>query len=315
MPEPQLEASERPTPSYGARYYETYTVPYERNDHWLAFFGNIADRIVQDFHPRTALDAGCATGILVEQLARRGVESTGFDISEYAIGKAEEFVPGRCRVGSLTEPIDGHYDLVTCIEVVEHLWPDDARRAIANLCAATDRVLFSSSPDDFREPSHVNLQPQEQWTVEFAAHGFYRNLDYDSSYLARWAALYERRDVGPGDVIREYDRAHCRLRDEIAELRAAIIDLDAKIQARGDVEAVLAEQAAIREEMLMMRDTIVGLQASLGESEGRASVLGAELAGKGAAVEQLQALLDSRTWRATLKLTAPYRRLRRTLGR
>ncbi len=315
MAEPQLEASERPTPSYGARYYETYTVPYERNDHWLTFFGNIADRIVQDFHPRTTLDAGCATGILVEQLARRGVESSGFDISEYAIGKAEEFVPGRCRVGSLTEPIDGRYDLVTCIEVVEHLWPDDARRAISNLCAATDRVLFSSSPDDFREPSHVNLQPQEQWTVEFAAHGFYRNLDYDSSYLARWAALYERRDIGLGDIIREYDRAHCRLRDEIAELRAAIIDLDAKLQGADDIDARFEEHAALREEMLMMRDTIVHLEAAYGEAQGQRAWYAAQLAGKEAAVEQLQAVLDSRTWRATKKLLAPYRTARRVIGR
>ena len=34
--------------------------------------------------------------------------------------------------------------------------PGDAQLAIDHMCAATDRVLFSSSPGDFNEPTHIN---------------------------------------------------------------------------------------------------------------------------------------------------------------
>jgi len=81
----------------GSRFDATYFatgcgLPYERNAHWLGFFGGIADRIVREINPRTALDAGCAMGFLVEALRERGVEAYGVDISEYAISQVHPSV-------------------------------------------------------------------------------------------------------------------------------------------------------------------------------------------------------------------------------
>ena len=75
-------------------------------------------------------------------------------------------------------------------------------RPSANLCAVADRVLFSSSPLDYAEATHVNVRPPEAWAADFAAHGFFRNLDYDATYLTPWAVLYERRSDDPGDIVR-----------------------------------------------------------------------------------------------------------------
>src|SRR6476661_8245522 len=78
-------------PDYGRYYYRhDCGVPYERNDHWLDFFGKIADAIIRDLRPSSVLDAGCAMGFLVEALRARGVEAWGIDISEYAISKVDE---------------------------------------------------------------------------------------------------------------------------------------------------------------------------------------------------------------------------------
>ncbi len=53
--------------TYGADYFAHYSGgPYRRDEHWLGFFGGIADRIVTDIDPSTVLDAGCAMGFLVE---------------------------------------------------------------------------------------------------------------------------------------------------------------------------------------------------------------------------------------------------------
>ena len=62
----------------------------------------------------------------------RGVDAQGIDVSTYAIEQAEEHVSDRVRVASLAEPIDGRYDLITCIETLEHIPEDEAGTAIDN---------------------------------------------------------------------------------------------------------------------------------------------------------------------------------------
>ena len=74
----------------------------------------------------------------------------GVDVSEYAVASAVEGAQGRLRVQSLTEDLGGQWDLVTCIEVLEHMTPPDTQLAIDRICATTDRVLLSSTPHDLR---------------------------------------------------------------------------------------------------------------------------------------------------------------------
>src|SRR5947209_240643 len=84
---------------FDAYYYEHCCgVPYRRDEHWLRFFGRIADRIVSDIQPRRVLDAGCAMGLLVEALHDRGVDAEGVDVSEYAISLVPDAVRHACRV-------------------------------------------------------------------------------------------------------------------------------------------------------------------------------------------------------------------------
>jgi 2-polyprenyl-3-methyl-5-hydroxy-6-metoxy-1,4-benzoquinol methylase len=77
---------------FNAWYYQTGCgSPYQRDDHWLGIFGELADRIIAEIGPRSVMDAGCALGMLVEQLRARGVEAEGIDISGYAIAQTHEF--------------------------------------------------------------------------------------------------------------------------------------------------------------------------------------------------------------------------------
>src|SRR5215204_1248015 len=147
------------------RYYFEHDCgePYERSERWLAYFGRIAERIVNDLQPESVLDAGCAFGMLVEKLRQLGVDAYGVDVSEYAIEHADHSIREYVWCDSLTNPLDRKYDLVVSIEVFEHMPPVDAEQAVENICSATERLLFSSSPFDFAEPTHVNVQPPEDW--------------------------------------------------------------------------------------------------------------------------------------------------------
>lgn len=196
--------------------------PYRRDQPaWVAFFGRLAERLVAEFAPGTVLDAGCAMGLLVEALRDRGVEAWGLDFSSFAIDQVRADIRPFCWVGSVTQDLQRDYDLITCIEVLEHLPPDEAEIAVANLTSHTHRVLFSSTPDDYREPTHLNVRPPDYWAGVFALHGFYRDLDFDAPWVAPHAVLFRRQRGMPTAAIRAYERRCSQLATENRELRAA----------------------------------------------------------------------------------------------
>jgi O-antigen biosynthesis protein len=212
---------------YGADYYEHYSqgeITYEHSPHWLAFFGHIADRLIEDFHPRTSLDAGCAIGLLVEAMHDRGVDAEGIDFSDFAISESRDDIRQFLTVGSITTPLGKRYDLITCLEVLEHLTPEDADLAIVNLCASTDELVVSSTPMHYRDPTHTNIHPQEYWSERFARQGFIRDVDYDAIYIAPWAARYHRSSAPLHRVVADYDRAYSRMRFELQERNAVVLD-------------------------------------------------------------------------------------------
>lgn len=192
---------------YGAEYYgEGYekgtSHKYGRHDPWLTFFKGIARRINRNFRPKTVADVGCAYGLLVEALVDKGVDAYGFDVSSYAIGNSRPDIQNRLTVHSLFDPIplrDGKkYDLAVCIEVLEHIPPESAELAIKNLCACSDRILFSSSPDDFDEPTHFNVLPTDAWLKMFAKHGFLpAKRGYMATYVAQQARVVENAAAKP----------------------------------------------------------------------------------------------------------------------
>jgi SAM-dependent methyltransferase len=322
LPSPASAEDAEPAPSsagagqlYGHWYYESYAMPYEE-ENWRQFFSGVADAIVAQLAPKSVLDAGCAKGFLVAALRERGVDASGFDLSEVAVAETPEAVRDHVRVGSLTEPIEGRYDLITCIEVIEHLDPADAATAVANLAAATDRVLLSSTPGDRDEPTHVNIQPPERWSQLFAAHGMFRDFRHDPAYLSPWATLYRRSEPSLVDVVLEYDRAWYALRADTLDQRRALLDMQAKLErlteaAEGvDLRQLTDELADLRQEVLRLRDAAIGRDAELATARGRAAELEAQVARYGPMEGRLIRVLGSRSWRLARAAATPLRKLR-----
>jgi len=266
-----------PAPAFDSHYFQHGCgVPYERNEHWLAFFGQVADGIVRDLHPTSVLDAGCALGLLVEQLSLRGVDASGVDISEHAISSAPDSVRDRVRVGSLTEPLERRFDLIVCVEVLEHVPAAEVDAAIANLCAASDRILLSTTPEDFGEATHVNVRPPEAWAAALAREGFLRDLERDFSYITPWAALYTKVDEPPSEIVRRYDRAWWRLRRETTAVRTSLLAAEQRLAAleTGEGEGEAADRlAASEEEVLRLRDLLISRDAELGAARGQVAAL------------------------------------------
>ncbi|GAA1444832.1 hypothetical protein GCM10009641_64680 [Mycobacterium cookii] len=265
---------------YGSCYYnDAHLGGYDNytwdNEQWRGFFQLIADRIVAVAGQGRVLDVGCAKGLLVQALREKGVDARGFDISQHAVEAAHEDVREHLWVASATEPIEGHYDLVSMIEMIEHMGPQDAQAAIDRVAAVTDRVLFSSSPADHDEPTHVNTKPTAVWAAWFAERGFHRRTDVDLSFLSPWAVLFERADRSVRDVVQAYETHLASLNAEVLEKRSALLAAHrniSELREGTDAQTVMAEQVKeferevleARQAQLVQRDHVVGIEAEIG---------------------------------------------------
>ena len=231
--------TDHPMP-YGSYYYDHYSgEQYRRGvEKWETFFGSFADHLVREIGPRTVLDAGCAKGFLVEALRDRGVEAFGLDFSEYAIANVRDDIRPYCWAGSLTDELPRTYDLIVCVEVLEHLEGDDAEVAIANLCAHTEDVVFSSTPNDYGEATHVNLHPASWWAERFAQHRFFRDTGYDASFVASWALRLRKRSDPLERVIGSYEGVLANAAVEARERSALVLEQARALEAQ---ERELAE--------------------------------------------------------------------------
>jgi SAM-dependent methyltransferase len=232
----------QPDPIYGQYYFQHGCgEPYERSPVWLSLFSGFADQIVGRIGPRRVLDVGCAIGLLVEALRTRGVEAFGVDISTYAIAQVPNSLKAFCWVGSATDPLPARYDLIVCIEVLEHLSPAQGDLAIQNFCQSSDDILFSSSPLDYREATHMNVQPPEYWAERFAQHGFRRDVDFEASFLTPWATRFRRSSEPLPRVVRDYERCLWPLAHQNSELRQMALEARADRAELERLRALLSE--------------------------------------------------------------------------
>src|SRR5262245_31577070 len=281
------------TELYDKDYYEKhYDPPYKRSEtRWLDFFNHIADELVRSLKPRTVLDVGCAIGFLAEAFWRRDVLAYGIDVSEYAISQVPEDLKGFCAVRSVIEPLPEHFpltfDLLTCIEVLEHMPSDEGKKAIKNIANKTRSILFSSTPHDLTEPTHVNVRPVIYWLEAFAEVGFYPDLRFDASFVAPQAFLLRKgrakanEDILPffADSINKKFLSNAQ-QQEIARLTQANQELQRKLETQ------LSKRDQEIQNFRSMRQQ---LEETLGKKQAEIDQIGAERA------QVLQALATRET--------------------
>ena len=101
---------------------------------------------------KRALDVGCGAGLLAEPLARLGAEVTGVDAAAENIAVAREHAAGSglaidYRAGELARLGLGQFDLVTAMEVLEHVADKSAFIAELARHLAPGGLLVLSTPN------------------------------------------------------------------------------------------------------------------------------------------------------------------------
>jgi len=102
---------------------------------------------------KKVLDVGCGGGLLSEGMAAMGAMVTGIDLGDKALGVArlhllesgQKVDYRKIAVEAMAEEMPGRFDVVTCLEMLEHV-PDPASviRACAKLVRPDGQVFFST---------------------------------------------------------------------------------------------------------------------------------------------------------------------------
>ncbi|SKA72079.1 3-demethylubiquinone-9 3-methyltransferase [Thiothrix eikelboomii] len=108
---------------------------------------------------KRVLDVGCGGGILAESMARRGAKVTGIDLgagplsvaSLHALDSQVTVDYQQISVEDLAAQEPEHYDIVTCMEMLEHVpAPESVIRACAQLVKPGGAVFFSTINRNFK---------------------------------------------------------------------------------------------------------------------------------------------------------------------
>ncbi|WP_422373159.1 magnesium protoporphyrin IX methyltransferase [Hoeflea sp.] len=114
----------------------------------------ILDRFPADLTGWRILDAGCGGGVLAIELAHRGADVLGVDLSPQMIDHAVEGLPHIRNGGSVTlqagdmlAPEFGEFDAVVSMDALIHYDAKAAENAIAGLAQRTGRkMVFTLAP-------------------------------------------------------------------------------------------------------------------------------------------------------------------------
>lgn len=114
----------------------------------------LLDWLPDDLRGARLLDAGCGTGALAVEAARRGARVVAIDLSPTLVGLAGERTPGdlgdgsiHYTVGDMTDPALGCFDYVMAMDSLIHYRAADTVRALSRLATRTGiAIVFTHAP-------------------------------------------------------------------------------------------------------------------------------------------------------------------------
>ncbi len=138
-------------------------------------YRRVAAALVGLFAPEKHVDLGAGQGLLVEAMRDAGVDCAGIELAKAAEQATREDIRQHIvfGVGSDGWNLAPPCELVSSVEVLEHIPEEQADQAVAAICGRSTRwVYFSAAAPGQPGKGHVNCQAKPYWRAKFEANGF-----------------------------------------------------------------------------------------------------------------------------------------------
>lgn len=124
--------------------------------------------------PNSILDVGCGRGAWLKEWRAAGVKTVHGVDGPYVQRDRLLVMPDEFTPEDLSKPfkLDRRFDLVTSLEVAEHLPPSSSSTFVASLTSHSDVVLFSAATVGQGGEHHINERPLNFWQNLFAERGY-----------------------------------------------------------------------------------------------------------------------------------------------
>jgi magnesium-protoporphyrin O-methyltransferase len=116
----------------------------------------LLSRLPENLSGTRILDAGCGTGALAVELAKRGAHVIAVDLSVTLIDLAKERLDPRLKhlvefhAGDMLDPKFGYFDYVVCMDSVIHYQGNDKVSVLSQLASNTQhKIFFTFAPSTF----------------------------------------------------------------------------------------------------------------------------------------------------------------------
>ena len=145
------------------------------DDKWDNDIQNFTRVVFNEFRPASVVDVGCGLGLYLKYYKELGSKKIlGIEANRNALEKAliSEILPHDLR-----KPlkVNEKYELVSCLEVAEHLhrkYSNILVDTLVQLCDPKGYIIFTAAPPGQGGVHHINLQPQNFWIDLFDTQGF-----------------------------------------------------------------------------------------------------------------------------------------------